>query len=257
MIRKLVLVLMLFFGSICQAENLGDFPEDSTVHFQFCTNNKNGAAVAPLTEFEANDIRVYKNNSATEKTTTNGIMMTSPFDSVVGLHAVDIDTNNNTGDAGFWTTGADYIVVLNPDTETIDSEIVVDVSAQFSIQNRYMRGTDNAALASVCTETRLAELDPNNLPADANTGAGLNNGNNQVTLSSDGLKNISIAEPNNDPNSWDFRDWLFWLPKIRFGGKTTCDDDWQKSYNNVGTAITKQSVSDIDDIQTIGKAQTP
>jgi len=30
-----------------------------------------------------------------------------------------------------------------------------------------MRGTDNAALASVCTETRLAELDAANLPTDA------------------------------------------------------------------------------------------
>ena len=29
-----------------------------------------------------------------------------------------------------------------------------------------MRGTDSAALASVCTETRLAELDAANLPAD-------------------------------------------------------------------------------------------
>ncbi len=32
--------------------------------------------------------------------------------------------------------------------------------------NTDMRGTDSAALASVCTETRLAELDPGNLPTD-------------------------------------------------------------------------------------------
>jgi hypothetical protein len=37
--------------------------------------------------------------------------------------------------------------------------------------NTDMVGTDNAALASVCTETRLAELDAANLPADI---AGLN-----------------------------------------------------------------------------------
>jgi len=29
-----------------------------------------------------------------------------------------------------------------------------------------MRGTNSAALASVCTETRLAELDSGNLPTD-------------------------------------------------------------------------------------------
>ena len=38
--------------------------------------------------------------------------------------------------------------------------------------NTDMRGTDSAALASVCTETRLAELDAANLPADIDAIAG-------------------------------------------------------------------------------------
>lgn len=38
--------------------------------------------------------------------------------------------------------------------------------ADTTTANSDMRGTDSAALASVCTETRLAELDAANLPAD-------------------------------------------------------------------------------------------
>ena len=130
---------------------LGDFAEDATVHVPpFTTNDREGAAVAPSSAFEAADLLIYKDNGATQKATTNGVTMTSPFDSVTGLHVVDIDTSVDTGDTGFWTTGSDYSVVLSPD-ETVDGKTVVATLATFSIQNRYMRGTDSAALASVVT----------------------------------------------------------------------------------------------------------
>lgn len=122
---------------------LGDFAEDSTVRIVLSTNNSSGAAVAPSSAFEADDFRIYKNGSATQKTTTNGITIASPFDSVTGLHALEIDTSNDTGDSGFWTTAADYWVVAVPD-ETVNSQTVVQPIAAFSIQNRYMRGTDGA-----------------------------------------------------------------------------------------------------------------
>ena len=145
---------------------LGDFAEDATVHVPpFTTNDREGAAVAPSSAFEAADLLIYKDNGATKKATANGVTMTSPFDSVTGLHVVGIDTSVDTGDVGFWTTGSDYSVVLSPD-ETVDGKTVVATLATFSIQNRYMRGTNSAALASVCTEARLAELDAANIPAD-------------------------------------------------------------------------------------------
>jgi hypothetical protein len=122
---------------------IGDFAEDSTVRIALTTNNGDGARVAPSSAFEAADFVIYKNGSATQKATTNGITCTSPFDSVVGLHTIEIDTSNDTGDSGFWTTGADYWVIAIPD-KTVDSQTVIQVVAVFSIQNRYMRGTDGA-----------------------------------------------------------------------------------------------------------------
>ena len=130
------------------SDYIGDFLEDETVYITFTTSNSSGAAVAPSTAFEAADISIYKDGSATQKTSTNGLTMTSPFDSVTGLHHLSIDTSNDTGDAGFWVTGSDYSVVLKPD-ETVDGQTVVKELASFSIENRFMRGTDNAALASV------------------------------------------------------------------------------------------------------------
>jgi len=50
---------------------------------------------------------------------------------------------------------ADSLVIFEMDSIEIDD-----------IPTTPMRGTDNAALASVCTEARLAELDQANLPAD-------------------------------------------------------------------------------------------
>jgi len=121
----------------------GDFAEDSTVYVFFTTHDGDGGAVAPSDAFENTDVKIYKNGAANEKTTANGLTMTSPFDSVTGLHLLAIDTSNDTGDDGFWATGSDYSVVLSPD-ETVDSQAVVRVIGEFSIENRYMRGTDSA-----------------------------------------------------------------------------------------------------------------
>ena len=113
---------------------LGDFPEDhTTVTCMFTTHASTGAPVAPSTAFEAADIRIYKNGNAAQKTTDNGVTMTSPFDSLTGVHCVTIDTSNDTGDGGFWVTGAVYTLVLSPD-ETVDSVAVAKVVGQFGIE---------------------------------------------------------------------------------------------------------------------------
>ena len=38
----------------------GDFAEDATVRFMLTTQDKNGAAVAPSSAFEAADRKIYK-----------------------------------------------------------------------------------------------------------------------------------------------------------------------------------------------------
>ncbi|RWO83168.1 MAG: hypothetical protein EOS18_06140 [Mesorhizobium sp.] len=112
---------------------IGDFPEDfTTVAIMFTTHAASGAPVAPSSGFEAADVKIYKNGSAAEKTSTNGLTMTSPFDSITGLHCLVIDTSNDTDDVGFWVAGAQYTVVLSPD-ETVDSLAVAKVIGTFGL----------------------------------------------------------------------------------------------------------------------------
>lgn len=66
-----------------------------------------------MTPLSASDIRVYKNTDANQKATTNGITVTSPFDTTPGMHAIKIDTSNTTGDVGFWSPGSVYNVMLD------------------------------------------------------------------------------------------------------------------------------------------------
>lgn len=87
----------------------------STVRIDLTTHDATGALVAPSSAFasDGSDFRIYKDGSASEKTTVNGITVTSPFDSITGKHLIEIDTNNATGDSGFWAAGSEYRVEIN------------------------------------------------------------------------------------------------------------------------------------------------
>lgn len=106
----------------------------STIRLKFTTTDANGAPVAPSSAFTTSDFRIYKDGSATEKSTTNGITVTSPFDSVTGRHLIEIDTSNSTGDSGFWASGSMYTVELNT-AKTVNSQAVSGLEiGSFSIE---------------------------------------------------------------------------------------------------------------------------
>ncbi len=115
------------------ATHLGFFNTATTrtaVRFQFSTHAAAGGNVAPNSAFEAADIRIYRANdsaafSATQRSSANGITMTSPFDSLTGFHDVNIDLTDNT-DAGFYAAGYTYSVVLAPD-ETVDGQTLTGI----------------------------------------------------------------------------------------------------------------------------------
>jgi hypothetical protein len=131
--------------------------EDATIEIYFETFNASGVPTAPSSAFVASDFAIYKNGSATAKATTNGLTVTSPFNSEPGCHLLIADTSNDTGDAGFWATGARYQVKFNT-AKTVDSKSIDGRSVprgSFGIQSEYMRGTDSAALASGVNVTQF------------------------------------------------------------------------------------------------------
>lgn len=115
----------------------GDYALGSSVVIKFTTTNGSGAPVAPSAALTASDFRVYKGSGAAQKTTSNGITVTSPFDSVTGRHQIVIDTSVDTGDVGFWSSGSDYFVEINS-AKTVDGQVQTGVEVgSFSIENRF------------------------------------------------------------------------------------------------------------------------
>jgi hypothetical protein len=141
----------------------------STVRIDLTTHVlATGALIAPSSAFAAVDFRVYKDGSASEKATTNGITVTSPFDSITGKHLIEIDTNNATGDSGFWAAGSEYRVEINS-AKTIDGEIQTGVTVgRFRLVSADVLRTDgytapansDIAAAKAAAES-IAEMLPN------------------------------------------------------------------------------------------------
>ena len=131
-----------------------DFAEDSTIRLGFVSTAPDGTPTAPSAAFTAADFAVYKDGSATEKTTTNGITVTSPFDSIAGRHLLSIDTSNDTGDAGFWSAGSVYEVILST-AKTVDSKSV----SGYSVGEFRLGGVriDSASVTAV--QSGLSTLD--------------------------------------------------------------------------------------------------
>ena len=124
----------------------GDFDEDATVYLPWNSADSSGASITRATD---GSIRIYKNNGTTEKATANGITDSEDFDSVTGVHMLTIDTSVDTGDSGFWEAGNDYHVVLVG--ATIDGQTVNHAIGTFSIENRFMRGTDSVSPPSAAS----------------------------------------------------------------------------------------------------------
>jgi hypothetical protein len=107
---------------------LGPQEAGSIVDFTWDTNEQDGDSANPTT---AGAIRIYKDNSAAQRTSANGITDTRGFDSLAGVHHLRIDLADNTDD-GFYEVGATFHVVLVG--AVIDTKTVNKTLARFSIE---------------------------------------------------------------------------------------------------------------------------
>lgn len=88
------------------------------------------------------------------------------YDSVCGSDVLQADLTQMGGVAQSATDLKDFADAgYDPSTNKVQGVVLTDTCTT----NTDMRGTDSAALASVCTETRLAELDAANLPTDVDS----------------------------------------------------------------------------------------
>lgn len=120
--------------------NAGNFVVDSTVYLIFNTYNANGASVT-VTNLVAGDVKIYKDGGTTERDNANGVTVSINHDGKTGKHLVSIDLSDDT-DAGFYAPSSDYQVEL--EGITVATQTINAWAGMFSIQNRFMLGTDGA-----------------------------------------------------------------------------------------------------------------
>lgn len=120
-----------------------------------------GASVT-LTGLAATDIEIYKDGSTTQRASDAGYTLIDTdgidIDGTTGIHGFTIDTGDNT-DAGFYTTGAWFTVVVS--SVTVDSQTVNFIACQFRIMEAETTAgrplTQTAAIsANAITATSIA-----------------------------------------------------------------------------------------------------
>lgn len=87
------------------------------------------------------------------------------------VDAILTDTNELQANQGNWLTATGFatsgaLATHDGKLDVVDGIVDAILIDTTGLNGDPMRGTDNAALASVCTEGRLAELDAANLPTD-------------------------------------------------------------------------------------------
>ena len=144
----------------------GDFPEDATVRIPVNTfSSDDPSASVTITNLADADIKVHKDGSTTE-IATDGATVAIDFDGVTGNHLVTIDTSAHAD----YSTGSDYFVRM--EGTTVDGATINAWIGCFSIENRYMRGTNSASTHSAAdvwiagTRTLTANTNLNDPTAD-------------------------------------------------------------------------------------------
>ena len=121
----------------------GNFADGATVRATFNSFATGGESVT-ITTLLATDVWIYR-DGVIQSTVGAGVTVDIDVGSA-GSHRISVDTSDTT-DLNFYEPGHDYEIKI--DGATIDTKIVNPFTAEFSIENRFMRGTDSAALASV------------------------------------------------------------------------------------------------------------
>jgi hypothetical protein len=100
--------------------NLGSVLNSSTIRIPFNTFDSSGASVT-VTDLAAGDVKIYKDGSATERSSSAGISVSIDFDSITGNHYIIIDLSDNT-DSGFYENDSVYDVRL--EGITVDGQTI-------------------------------------------------------------------------------------------------------------------------------------
>lgn len=146
-------------------KNGGDYAQKNEA--TSCTHDELGEYGCPLDTTDTNTLGRLKllvhKSGALPVWHEFMVITANAYDSLHGTDKLEVDLLQVGGVAQSATDLKDFVDTgYDPSTHKVQGVVTVDTTTA----NSDMRGTDDAALASVCTEGRLAELDAANLPAD-------------------------------------------------------------------------------------------
>lgn len=127
--RRLLFTFFFLISALAFAApyNAGFVAVNTTVRIPWNTNAASGASI---TRSVNGTVKVYKDGSATPRSSANGITDSEDFNSFAGMHLTQIDLSDNT-DAGFYAAGSSYVVAWT--AMTIDSQTVNAFIGGFTI----------------------------------------------------------------------------------------------------------------------------
>lgn len=144
----------------------GNVDAGSTLYMWFSSFAATGASIT-TGGLAASDIVIYKDGSATQRSSTAGITVDDDFDSLTGIQKIAIDLSDNT-DAGFYAAGSQYMVAVSD--VTIDSQTVRFVLGTFRIGPPAVNVSQFGGTAGTFASGR-PEVNVNSIATDAITGA--------------------------------------------------------------------------------------
>jgi hypothetical protein len=158
----------------------GDIPLGQVIYHLFDTFAGTTGASITMTGLAVTDIEVYKNGSATQRSSDAGYTLLDTdgidFDGLTGIHGFSINTGDNT-DAGFFSVGGWYNVVVS--AITVDSQTVSFVAFSFRLVSAEgVAGTPNANATHLNSTTLTGRDIGASVLLSSGTGTG------QVTLTS-------------------------------------------------------------------------
>lgn len=136
---------------------IGDFAEGTTLRHFWSTNGPDGSSITRATD---GSIRIYKDSSDTQRTSSNGVTDAEDVDSLTGTHRLTVDLADNT-DAGFYAAGHDYHAVI---VGAVIDGITVNVPlCSWSIENRSVAAASLLTAADVWSYVTRVLTDDTNI----------------------------------------------------------------------------------------------
>lgn len=153
--------------------HLGNVDAGITLYIPWHTFDSNGASIT-LTGLAVTDIEIYKNGSVTQRSSDAGYALLDTdgidFDGITGIHGISIDLNDNT-DAGFYSAGAFYWVVIS--AITVDTRTLNFILATFRIGPAAANATQwNGTAVATPATAGIPDVNVKNIDNDAASASG-------------------------------------------------------------------------------------